>query len=169
MNTPTICRPIKGFPGYAICETGEVISFKGKKPRFMKPGRNKCGHAKDYYLCVSLVREDKTVLKTVHSLVAEAFLGPRPEGMVIDHKDGNSFNNHYTNLRYCTQKENLNNPNSKSPGRPGYPIIACKGGVETRFESQAEAAKSLGLHSGTINDCLAGRLRAVRGYTFQRA
>ena len=119
MNTPTVCRPIKGFPGYAICETGEVISFKGRKPRFLKPARQKCGHDRYYYLFVRLSDATKNIVtKPVHHLVAQAFLGDRPEGMVIDHIDGNGFNNHYTNLRYVTHKENLNNPNSKKPGRP---------------------------------------------------
>ena len=44
----------------------------------------------------------------VHKLVAEAFLGPRPDGHVIDHIDGNHLNNRADNLRYITQKENIN-------------------------------------------------------------
>jgi hypothetical protein len=43
---------------------------------------------------------------TIHSLVAETFIGLRPEDMVIDHIDENKVNNHYTNLRYLTNKEN---------------------------------------------------------------
>ena len=46
-------------------------------------------------------------LKLVHRLVAEAFIGPRPAGMDIDHVDGNRSNNHYTNLEYVTHSENL--------------------------------------------------------------
>lgn len=59
----------------------------------------------DGYLTVR-VRHVRT---TVHRLVALAFLGERPEGMVIDHIDRNKSNNHFTNLRYATLSENSKN------------------------------------------------------------
>jgi len=42
-------------------------------------------------------------------LVAKCFIGERPDGLVIDHIDQNPHNNHYTNLRYITPKENSYN------------------------------------------------------------
>lgn len=45
--------------------------------------------------------------KYIHELVAEQFIGLRPEGYDIDHVDGNRSNNHYTNLEYVTHSENL--------------------------------------------------------------
>lgn len=50
----------------------------------------------------------------VHKLVAEYFIGPRPNGYVIDHIDGNYLNNRADNLRYVSLSENINNPNTKS-------------------------------------------------------
>ena len=47
--------------------------------------------------------------KLFHQLVAQAFLGDRPEGLVIDHIDRNKLNNNVSNLRYITFKENLRN------------------------------------------------------------
>lgn len=46
----------------------------------------------------------------VHLLVAEAFLGPRPAGLVVLHRDEDNQNNEPGNLKYGTQKENLNAP-----------------------------------------------------------
>jgi len=43
---------------------------------------------------------------TVHSLVALAFLGPRPFGQDVCHNDGNPSNCALTNLRYGTRVEN---------------------------------------------------------------
>jgi hypothetical protein len=42
----------------------------------------------------------------IHVLVAEAFLGPRPRGYHICHKDGDKTNNKIENLRYDTPKGN---------------------------------------------------------------
>lgn len=44
----------------------------------------------------------------MHTLVALAFLGPRPEGKPhIRHLDGNARNNHVSNLAYGTAAENV--------------------------------------------------------------
>lgn len=39
-------------------------------------------------------------------MVYEAFCGPIPEGMVINHKDGNKRNNALTNLELTTESKN---------------------------------------------------------------
>ena len=43
----------------------------------------------------------------IHQAVAEYFIGPKPEGMVVDHIDGTRDNNHFTNLQYITHAENI--------------------------------------------------------------
>lgn len=51
--------------------------------------------------------DNKIHRKTLHSIVAEAFLGPRPRGKVVNHIDGNKWNNEAKNLEYLTREENL--------------------------------------------------------------
>lgn len=60
----------------------------------------------------------------LHRAVAELFI-PNPENKPeVDHIDGNPSNNHVTNLRWVTHKENMNNPVCKqrmsksSKGKP---------------------------------------------------
>lgn len=42
----------------------------------------------------------------VHRAVAEAFIGPCPKGVQVNHKDGIKTNNHKSNLEYMTISEN---------------------------------------------------------------
>lgn len=44
--------------------------------------------------------------RPVHVLVLQAFVGPRPDGLVSRHMDGNTENNRLDNLCYGTQLEN---------------------------------------------------------------
>lgn len=46
-------------------------------------------------------------LHYVHHMVAEAFLGPRPDGMQINHINGIKTDNRLCNLEYVTPSENM--------------------------------------------------------------
>jgi hypothetical protein len=46
-------------------------------------------------------------LGSVHKLVAEVFLGPRPKGTEVNHKDSVKTNNTFTNLEYITHADNI--------------------------------------------------------------
>ena len=43
----------------------------------------------------------------IHIVVASAFIGERPEGMFVDHIDGDKSNNDASNLRYLTPRQNM--------------------------------------------------------------
>jgi hypothetical protein len=55
------------------------------------------------YLSATLEQGRKSY---IHALIAATFLGPRPVGMQINHKDFDRQNNRPENLEYCTSQEN---------------------------------------------------------------
>jgi hypothetical protein len=60
------------------------------------------------YNTVNVRFNNKTTRRFVHCLVAEAWIGDRPDGMTdINHKDFNRFNNDYHNLEYMTHSDNV--------------------------------------------------------------
>jgi hypothetical protein len=84
---------------YRIEEDGKIWSyFTG---RYKKTFYNGCN-----YLFVSLSRGLYGAIG-VHRLVARKYIGICPEGMEVNHKDGNRINNHWTNLEYVTHAENM--------------------------------------------------------------
>ena len=65
------------------------------------------------YLCVGLQMDKGVYKKTrVHRMVAMAFLEFQrtEERNEVDHINGNKSDNSVDNLRWCTHKENMNNP-----------------------------------------------------------
>lgn len=100
--------PVPGFEGmYEVSDGGEVRSLRNTRgsdlvtPLVKKRTVNTQG-----YLCASLSRNGVSRMYTVHSLVALAFLGPRPQGMEVRHADGNRLNANLANLSYGTAQDN---------------------------------------------------------------
>ena len=110
-------KDIKGYEGlYQVSNHGRVKSldrvvplansFKRIKGKILKGNIGSGG----YYL-VSLSKNNIRPSLSVHQLVMEAFVGERPtthnKRWVIDHEDANKLNNHISNLRYVTNRENV--------------------------------------------------------------
>lgn len=98
----------KDVPGtggvYQVSSAGNIRSWtKIKQGSNMTPNPVRGGH-----LMVRIGYPDGTKRqRSVHSLVAEAFLGPMPEGCdLIRHLDDNPANNALANIAYGTRSEN---------------------------------------------------------------
>jgi hypothetical protein len=59
------------------------------------------------YACVTLTDGVNRPQIGIHRLVARAFIGECPLGLYVLHNDGDKLNNHFSNLRYGTQAENI--------------------------------------------------------------
>lgn len=59
------------------------------------------------YVVVCLSVGGNVERRLAHKIVAESWIGRRPDGMQIDHIDGNRRNNSKYNLRYVTAHQNI--------------------------------------------------------------
>lgn len=107
-------RPVLGWEGsYEVSDRGRVRSVtrtktfadgttRTYKGRIRRDGK----HGSQGHRGVTLWRDGRVTMRTVHSLVLEAFVCPRPEGMHACHSDGNPTNNTVGNLRWDTPSAN---------------------------------------------------------------
>lgn len=97
-------RPVIGYEGrYDVSDRGRVRSLLHGSPLLMKLIPSNKGD----YLRVQLWKDGRGKTQWVHRLVLEAFIGPRPDGMVTRHLDGHSRDNGRENLMWGTQKQNI--------------------------------------------------------------
>ncbi len=68
--------------------------------------KNVSGTTNGGYKRIQIMIDGKIIEKKIHTLVALAFIGERPEGLVITHIDKNKLNNNVLNLRYVRRGEN---------------------------------------------------------------
>lgn len=116
MDTKTeVWKPVVGWEGlYEVSNYGNVRSvdrfvryWRGQrlhKGKIISPARERNGAT--YRLTLLLCANGKSRHARVHTLVAAAFIGPKPDNTEVCHNDGNAENNHAENLRYGTRLEN---------------------------------------------------------------
>ena len=105
-------RDVVGYEGfYEVSNLGRVRN--AAKRQGTRPGKIHCprpyGSRKrsgECYWAVALRKNGTAKNFNVARLVSEAFIGPRPEGMEVNHKDDNKANNAEVNLEYVTPAVN---------------------------------------------------------------
>lgn len=113
--------PIPSAPKYEVSDCGRVRGSLGVRV----PKRSKDG-----YLRIHLGNRPNRVTRTIHSLVAEAFLGPRPRGWCIAHKNNRRDDNRLCNLQYTTYSANF--AHMKSAGTATCPLLQVGNGSRKR-------------------------------------
>lgn len=89
--------------GVSLTDDGWIL--REIKPNIAQAGTRKCTHTNGNGTHYPFLRQFGA--KHCHFLVAGAWYGPRPEGMVIDHLNGDILNWSADNLEYVTPKENI--------------------------------------------------------------
>ena len=173
--------PVIGFPDYVVEDDGRVFSKKTQK--YLK--QSDCNG----YRTVELFNNGRSKRILVHRIVAEAYI-PNPDNLPqVNHKDENRANNTASNLEWCTAKYNMNygigaktrhskidysNPvfrenaikNGKLVSVPVMQFSKC-GAFIARFESVADATRSLGLKHSHISECASGKRPSANGYVWK--
>lgn len=150
---------------YEVSEYGDVKNIHTGK--LLKPHLTSDG----YLRCT--LRYGKTNNQLVHRLVAMLFLDLNTDcKRTVNHKDCNKMNNHYSNLEWATDKDNINHAirnglmtNSRvalkkhnDDSKKG--VVGYNNTFAITFGSVTEAIKTYGT---VVSDCLNGRCNTAKG------
>lgn len=109
-NSIEIWKPVVEFPTqYEVSNLGRVRSIATNSKNWKATyHRIKSQHytSTSKYLYVMLSINNKAVSRSVHRLVAEAFIPNPLNKTTVNHIDGNKMNNNVSNLEWVTMSEN---------------------------------------------------------------
>jgi HNH endonuclease len=166
-------RDIKGYEGiFQISSFGRVKSlprkiWNGKGYFTSKEKILRLNHNPNGYATIQLWVCNKFVEKTIHRLVAEAFI-PNPANLpVINHKNEIKNDNRVENLEWCTVKYNVNYGTAKErmTKKRSKPVIgvSLKNPSCIRFVSAAEAGRN-GFCASHVIECCNNKRKTHKGY-----
>lgn len=160
---------ILGFPGYQISTLGRVKSLNEYLALQLRGG----------YVRVELRSiEGVRSTKSVHRLVAEAFI-PNPNNKPqVNHKNGKKQDNRVTNLEWVTNSENQLHQNKTGLQTHGSGTAqrAFKGKIEV-YNAQGDLVDILcgskdmqqkGYDPRNVSAVVTGKRKTYKGFTFKR-
>lgn len=161
-------RLVAGWPGYEISSLGRLGSWR-KSPnektlprerRILKGGNTDFGYRRAVLTRESDGRRESKLLMR---MVAEAFIGPKPSGMVMTHLDGNKHNDSAANLAWRTQRENIHDkirhgtmPRGEENGHAKLTADQVRK-IRTSSKSGAALAREYGVRPCTISGIIKRR------------
>lgn len=163
-------REIPEWPDYAVSNQGHVMRTTAPKR-----GRARAGDilkpripGGGQYPAVALTCDGVKTNWYVHRLVLHVFAGPCPDGMEVNHIDGNKLNARLENLEYVTRSENQLHAfraglNSREGARNQKAILTESDVLTIRAEYTgaygqcAKLARRYGVSHAAIQDIIHGR------------
>lgn len=166
-----IWKNIEDF-NYQVSNLGRIKSLRSNKIL-----QNVLGT--DEYFKVCLHKDKKQYNKLIHRLVAETFI-PNPENKPqVNHKNGNKLDNNINNLEWCTISENTQHSfdNGLQPKLYGLDnkitkykieVYSFYTGVYVTTLIGKQALKDFGLDQSSVWQCLNGKIKKHKGFTFKK-
>lgn len=163
---------------FAVSACGIILSLprkcqsKGDSERVVPAKIISQFNDKDGYKLATCKGLSKNGQVRVHRLVAECFIGLCPEGLEVNHIDGDKANNHCSNLEYVTSKENsvhavengLSGLGSKHHNTK--PVQVYKGGFGfVAFGTRQ--IESLKLRAQSVHRVARGERKSINGWSCQ--
>lgn len=163
-------KPVIGFEGkYEVSDSGKVYSIprmrKGKGGALTPVAGCELKQHLDHsgYPTVCLRDGNKSFNRSVHRLVAEAFVKNPLEKTAVNHIDEDKTNNSASNLEWVTTAENnIHGTRLDSLRRR---VRRLPDGVE--YRSIADAARAMGVSKASIRDALIGKSKTSCGYKWE--
>jgi hypothetical protein len=160
-------KPIKGFEEYyLVSDSGQVLSIR--KNQVLKPKIDRYG-----YETVVLSRHGRSHYRTVHRLVAQAFL-PNPLGLpTVNHINEVKTDNRAVNLEwmsiadndnYGARNEKMADTKSKRPVEQITPD-----GMIIRHKGVKDAWRKTGINRSSISLCCKNIRKTAGGYRWRYA
>lgn len=101
-----IWKDVNGYRGYyKVSNHGRIISTRFNKEKILKVNIN--GPENGNYYVGAFSIDGIRINYKVHNLVATHFIPKKSPELMINHIDGNRFNNHVSNLEWVTASENV--------------------------------------------------------------
>lgn len=164
------------IPGIEVSTFGRVRTLdrvvSSEKGTYFKKGRilKQCNHHGGY-LHVNVSVGKKQVTKLAHRLVAQTFL-PNPDNLPqTNHKNCIRTDNNVENLEWCTSSYDAKYREKHGISRAeatGHPLFAINLSTlkVSRFKTQHEASRTLGINQGNISNVIKGTQKTAYGYWF---
>ncbi len=175
MKKSEIWHDIKGYPGYQVSNMGRIRSSKTNNYQLDADGYHIIKtHVRGAYKSVTFYQDGKLKSFLVHRLVATEF-NPNPFGYkYVNHIDENKLNNQSSNLEWCSALQNLKHSNvidkmlNGSHKANEKRVLMFKDGILiSEFDSITKAAEYIGSYQQLVTNCLYGKQKTTRGYSFK--
>lgn len=181
-----VWKPVAGYEGlYEVSNLGRVKSL----PKVVDLGRAKQNRVEKFlrpipdgkgYLMVWLFKNQVKKMWKVHRLVADAFI-PNPHNKPqVDHINTDKSDNRVCNLRWCTEKENSNNPITAKRNGDSHrgaksscsvPIVqlSINGDLIKKWDCMSDVKRQLGFSHSHISQCCSGKRNVAYGFIWKYA
>ena len=164
-------KDVVGYEGlYQVSTMGRVRSLN-----YHRTGKEKIRRPANIggYLYIILWKNGKGKNHSIHRLVAQAWLKPVAGKDCVNHLDEVKDSNHYSNLEYCTPKENANwgtciqrRIEKQINGKQSKAVYqyTLDGQFIKEYPSTMEVCRQTGFYSANISRCCNGKLKTAYGF-----